>query len=417
MVGSISLDMEPVERPLNILVWYWGREASKYSADLLYALHDLPNLKIVLSCSAGSDLHVAAKQIEGLPILAIPTFSGSKKSWHGKLSALVGAAGFPVTMLRFYRLLRKHKIDVAIGIQSAVWDIATMPFLARGRVRYIQIIHEILGHYALEAVTLRARVTPHQLAIADGVIVLSDQIMRQVIDVWHCPPGRCWKMPHGSYSYGSKPATAAAHPRGARPMRLLLFGRIEPYKGLERLFAALQMLRERGLPFKLTIAGVGSLADHQQHLVSPDVEVHNRWLGDDEVAKFLEANELMVLPYTASSQSGVAASAYGAGRTVVATPIGGLREQVLPDTGLLARDMSAKAFADALADMINNPELFDRCTAGALRYAQTDLNWRNCIGVVQTAIQQVAAMPRRHSRYPRQAIVRNLKMISGKVRK
>ena len=92
-----------------------------------------------------------------------------------------------------------------------------------------------------ETYPLRARITPWQLAIADGIVVLSEQIRREVIDLWHCPANRCWKMPHGSYTYGSQ--TAAVHPRGTRPLRMLFFGNIRPYKGLDRLLAALQLLK------------------------------------------------------------------------------------------------------------------------------------------------------------------------------
>ena len=109
----------------------------------------------------------------------------------------------------------------------------------------------------------------------------------------------------------------------------------------------------------------------------------------------LMTSDLVVLPYTLSSQSGVAAAAYGAGRPVVATPVGGLVEQVLPSTGMLARDMSAEAFCDALTSMITDPVLFDRCAAGALHYAQSESDWQNCARILHEAIQQVCIMPRR----------------------
>jgi hypothetical protein len=58
---------------------------------------------------------------------------------------------------------------------------------------------------------------------------------------------------------------------------------------------------------------------------------------------------------------------------VVATPIGELVEQVLPSTGVLARDMSPQVFVDALTDLISDLYCPDKCTAGALHHARTEL--------------------------------------------
>jgi glycosyltransferase involved in cell wall biosynthesis len=118
-------------------------------------------------------------------------------------------------------------------------------------------------------------------------------------------------------------------------------------------------------------------------------------LEEEQIAAALAASDLVVLPYELSSQSGVAAAAHAAGRPVVATPTGGLREQVLPSTGLLARNMSVEAFADALTQLITDPVLFDRCAAGALQHAQTELDWQKCANLLHEAMQEVCAMPRR----------------------
>lgn len=379
---------------MNVLIWYWGRETSKYTLELLRALRDLPDLNLVLSCSEGSDLHHGASQIEGLPIVPVTTFIGVKQSWRGRLSALRGVLALPRTMLRFRRLLRQYQIDVAVCAQGAVWNVAAIPALTRGRVRYVQVIHELISHPG-ETYPLRDKMTFRHIAVADGIVVLSDQIRRQVIDRFYCPPERCWKMPLGALVFGTQPLTAAVHPRGRRPLHLLFFGRISRYKGLDRLFGAMHLLRQRDLRCKLVIAGSGSLDGFQEQIAAPDIEVHNSWLDEEQIAALMSASDLVVLPYELSSQSGVAAAAHAAGRPVVATPIGGLREQVLPGTGLLARDMSVEAFADALTELITDPVLFDRCAAGALQHAQTELDWHKCAEVLHESVQQVCAMPRR----------------------
>lgn len=107
------------------------------------------------------------------------------------------------------------------------------------------------------------------------------------------------------------------------------------------------------------------------------------------------SSDAVVLPYNVSSQSGVAAASFGSGRPVVATPVGGLMEQVIPGTGVIAKDMSAEAFADALTVLIGDPMLFDRCGAGALHHGQMDLDWQDFAQSLGDVIKQVCRMPRR----------------------
>jgi glycosyltransferase involved in cell wall biosynthesis len=74
----------------------------------------------------------------------------------------------------------------------------------------------------------------------------------------------------------------------------------------------------------------------------------------------------MALPYVEASQSGVALTAFGGGMPVVATPVGGLGEQVRDGVdGLLAAAATPAAFADALARVATDPALLARLTAGA----------------------------------------------------
>ena len=66
------------------------------------------------------------------------------------------------------------------------------------------------------------------------------------------------------------------------------------------------------------------------------------------------------------------AAAYGVPLPVVATPVGGLVEQMIDgETGVLARSVSAEDFAAALRRLIETPGLYEHCRLGAARYAET----------------------------------------------
>jgi glycosyltransferase involved in cell wall biosynthesis len=67
------------------------------------------------------------------------------------------------------------------------------------------------------------------------------------------------------------------------------------------------------------------------------------------MAQLVAGADAVVLPYREASQSGVAPMAHGLGVPVVATPVGGLAEQLRDGVdGVLARDMTAQALAEAM---------------------------------------------------------------------
>jgi glycosyltransferase involved in cell wall biosynthesis len=79
------------------------------------------------------------------------------------------------------------------------------------------------------------------------------------------------------------------------------------------------------------------------------VQLDDRYLPVEDVARDLAAATVVVLPYRSGTQSGVVPLAYAHGRPVVTTRVGGLEEAVREgETGLLVPPDDAAALADAL---------------------------------------------------------------------
>ena len=70
---------------------------------------------------------------------------------------------------------------------------------------------------------------------------------------------------------------------------------------------------------------------------------------DAEVEKYFSSSDLVVLPYEEATQSGIAQIAFGFGRPVVATRVGGLPEVVTDGkTGYVVPPMDPVALSDAV---------------------------------------------------------------------
>lgn len=162
------------------------------------------------------------------------------------------------------------------------------------------------------------------------------------------------------------------------PRRVLMFGRMEAYKGLGVLADAVDGLAARGVAFRLVLAGRGpELSRLSARLAGrPQVEVLERFLSPTEAVREFQRASLVVLPYLDATQSGVVAAAFGNGRPVVASRVGGLVDAVGPEVdGVLVPPGDAVALAAALEALLADPARLARLGAGAARAAAAAFDW------------------------------------------
>ncbi|MEH2516383.1 glycosyltransferase involved in cell wall biosynthesis [Bradyrhizobium sp. AZCC 1610] len=163
-----------------------------------------------------------------------------------------------------------------------------------------------------------------------------------------------------------------------KPPVFLFFGRIEVYKGLEYALQAAELLALRGLQFRLVVAGTGTELDRHRAKIDqmPWVELMDRRFLADEIPQLFRRASAVVLPYTDATQSGVAAMAFGFGRPVIATCVGGLPDVVTNEhNGLLVAPKSVGALADAMGRFILSEKLDERLRRGATERARGELSW------------------------------------------
>jgi len=142
-------------------------------------------------------------------------------------------------------------------------------------------------------------------------------------------------MPHGPYHHVVTSETARAEAGDESPFRLLYFGVIRPFKGVEDLVAAFSSLdRDQASQFRLSVVGEtweGWTIPDEAIARSPHtdlIERVDRYVSDEELAAYVAAADAIVLPYHRSSLSGPLHIALTAGLPVIVTAVGGLVEVV-----------------------------------------------------------------------------------------
>ncbi|MSO94776.1 MAG: glycosyltransferase [Thermoleophilia bacterium] len=207
---------------------------------------------------------------------------------------------------------------------------------APARTTRVVVCHNVVTH---ERVPFGDRITARTLRRAD-------------VFVTHAPHQRAELATLG---LASTPIVEAFHPRfvaadlahpptadavlgerarqGDPDLVLLCFGAVRPYKGVDIALAALPHV-DPALTVRLVIAGRfwEGRADYEALIrtlgVERQVEIRDRYVGNDEAALLFASCDAVVLPYRSASQSGVVGLAFAHERPVIATRVGGLPEAV-----------------------------------------------------------------------------------------
>lgn len=184
---------------------------------------------------------------------------------------------------------------------------------------------------------------------ADGIIVVSKALDRELRISWGNPAAPMAFIPNGSHVY-------AREPEPPKPGQSLLFvGRIEPIKGLMFLLEAM-----RGLPDHVSLRVIGDGSEKvraeafvKENSLSGRVTFLGRQPGEVVMQEMKQAY-LVVVPSLFEPQGIVVLEAFQSGRPVVASAVGGIPEMVTDgQNGLLVPPGDAPALREAIGGLLN----------------------------------------------------------------
>lgn len=157
--------------------------------------------------------------------------------------------------------------------------------------------------------------------------------------------------------------------------RFLFFGRIIKYKGIEVLLNSMNEIIRRHPQATLVIAGNGDISPYKAlfEKLKNNLELHIKWIEDNDVESYFNDIDFVVLPYTHASQSGVIPLAYAFGKPVIASKIGGLPEQVDENvTGLLVNPGNEVQLTDNICKLLSSSEDLQRMKKACYLYAKNN---------------------------------------------
>jgi glycosyltransferase involved in cell wall biosynthesis len=348
---------------MRILLWYWGRRGggAQMTLGLATGLARRPGIALALSVSAQADL-LAETAALGLPMDPVPTYASLP-------GFLAGTVRVPWLAQRLERQAREFRADAVVSVMTHLWTPLVAPALPRAGIPFIPVVHDALPHPGDPGFAWGWRLR-RELAAATGAITLSDAVAEAI-------RRRCPALPLARLTLGALlPATVLPPRAPSASTRFLMFGRLRGYKGLDLLRDAWPLLRECCPDATLRVVGEGDAEALAPGLAAlPGVTVVPRWVAEADIPALLAAADAVVMPYREASQSGVVGQAYALGVPVVATPVGGLVEQVRDGVdGILAEAVSAPALAVAMARLCD-PAARARLALGARAAGEALVDW------------------------------------------
>jgi glycosyltransferase involved in cell wall biosynthesis len=352
-------------RKTGIAIVYWGRlgGGAQLMQEIAQALLSDDRFDVFASPSQQSELPSPLPQERLIPI---DTFSGPA-------TLILRTAALPWIVAHLVDRLVAKDVRTIVTIMPHIWGLALQRAARRAGIRTILVVHDADSHPG-ERRPVFDWLVRQEIRRSDRIVTLSKHVAERLVARGDVRPERLTRLFHPIFHFDA-PASAESRPH--KPFRLLFFGRILPYKGVALLLEAFARLRTEGVDATLRIVGRGEIAVPAELLRQPGLAVEQGWVPPEGIGSILAWADALVLPYLEASQSGVVAAAYGAGLPVVATPVGGLAEQVIDGvTGALATGTTPEAVADAIRRLVEIPELYQACRAGAIRRAETDVPHR-----------------------------------------
>ncbi len=325
----------------RVLVWQWGRRGAgpHIAAALAAGMRAIPGLQVALSLSRQAEILTA--EVPPACEYPVDTYDGLK----GFIIRLLTA---PLSRSRLTRRLRASAPELAICAMPGPLDFVMAAAVRHAGGKVMVIVHDADAHPG-DGFPFQMWLQRRLCRGADVIATLSSHVEARLREQgFGRVPILQTTLPPMHYGV----AAPQAHDG---PIRLLHFGRLLPYKGLDLLAEALTIIGPRR-DLLVRIAGSGPASAELDALAAlPNVTVENRWVPEEEVGALLGWSDALILPYREASQSGVAAAALAAGRAVVATRVGGLTEQLSGTDRAFLCEPTAMGLADAIRALLDHP--------------------------------------------------------------
>lgn len=240
-------------------------------------------------------------------------------------------------------------------------------------------------------------ITSKLYSVANFIVVHKDVNKETLMDQFGVKPDKIRIIPHGSYEYFVDGSVTKECARKFLDFKddykiILFFGNIKPGKGIEILIKAMPLIRDKINKLRLVIAGrLGGGMTEEELLGALEKEgVRNititklEFIPEREIVFYYMASDIVVLPYTHVSESGVLRYAQSCGKTVVCSDLEEFKDTVVHgETGYLFRNKDYKDLTSQVILAFSEGK-FERIGGKAKKLMEENYTWRKIASLTKT---------------------------------
>jgi glycosyltransferase involved in cell wall biosynthesis len=344
----------------RVVLHYWGRRGGGSLLTLLlaqYLIDGQAPSEVILSLTKQNN-DIKAFEASGLPLLTIDRPS---------LPSLWRTAWFlPVQLAKHANALAALRPDAVIMTMNSPFAWPFIRALQRRGLKVIYVAHDAEPHPGDYAATWQRVTQDLLIKRADRVVTLSSNVSQRLAARIPTSSSKTSVIPLEAV-YPINRSQLPERQSTDEPIRLLFYGRLLPYKGLDVLVQALSPLKNDPR-WRLTLAGSGPLEPEVRSAFAQwsQVDLDLGWISDERTAELFSSHHLLLCPYKEASQSGVIAEALSWAMPSLVMPAGALPEQIGHGVaGLIARTGDAKGFRRALQSILDGSNSLVALSHGA----------------------------------------------------
>lgn len=278
----------------------------------------------------------------------------------------------PITWLRAFRTTKKADVILFQWWTSSVAHMyLALEILNLKRRPIIIEFHEVVD--PLESSIFLIRIYSKVMGklirrLATHYVVHSNADKELISKNYGIEKDKIEVIPHGIYDHYKKIERNVARSRVGikEDFVILFFGLLRPYKGVKYLIKAYENLPADFIEkSRLLIVGETWEDKESKELAkesnfSNKINVVDRYVSDDEISLYFSASDVLVIPYTRASQSGVAHIGMAFGMPIIASEVGGLEESLGKYEGtVFVQPEIAKDIAKALMSVLDEKREFE----------------------------------------------------------
>lgn len=301
----------------------------------------------------------------------------------------------PITWLKAFRIARKADVIIFQWWTSSVAHMyLALEVLNLKRRPIIIEFHEVVD--PLESSILPVRIYSRVMGrlirrFATRYVTHSNSDKELISKNYGIEKGNIEVIPHGIYDHYKKIERNIARSKVGikeeEEFAILFFGLLRPYKGVEYLIKAYERLPEDFInKSRLFIVGETWEDKESKELAkvskfSNKINVVDRYVSDEEISLYFSASDVLVIPYTRASQSGVAHIGMAFGMPIIASEVGGLKESLGKYEGtVFVQPGRAEDIAKALMSTFDERREFE--APDELRWEEIARKWFKLVNLV-----------------------------------